>query len=745
MFSSKRKRQAKWDRYREWQKRSDAARNEWGSFGEKKRWMDKHPKATEADWKAYDKKRLEEWKKRNPRPETVDSHTDNRKDGSKYVQKPASGKQRVMNTLILNRDTFQMPEDGWYQIAPLGEFPHQPTGVVQIVDKDACDAMTNAFKEESGKANFAGLLIDFDHFSLDDKLKSEAAGWIVALENRDPASSPPGTTPGQGGLWAKIRWSDVGEDAVKGGRYRFLSPVWSRRDCDDLGNGRLRPVRLLNAAVTNDPNLKGMVPLSNRAESGKQKAEMGARGQGQKTEGGQDLLPNAAGEQRFKWVLGSSPDERHCPSCEALAGQVHTQAEWDSLGLKPGGESLYCQDGCHCRLVETDGTGTGSHTAVPLRKPAEEDGDALSNAGWSDEARAASLAVRRAKAAARKAGRAAEAGDGGTENTEKKPKSSSPIDSFKEEGLSGMAPEDVDRLTGEIRDKMNEGEKLTPAEEDFLQERLNDGYAGESDDDPIFEWAERSSTEDTERTREQRENSVEGIAARAEELMTREGKGETLSSAESQFLDRYLEIVRNRGRGPEDRSQRAEVGDPWTGDGEFREKNAEVSKGDALQNAGWSDEARRASLAVRKAKAAARRAGESLAPRRWPTKATPPGPSSPTAPTEPTLVPIDDGGMIWPGGSPYFDEGTGQYDYPAPQPPMAIPVAPRTPGYPPYPTMPQQMDPRAWRYPGLPTQGIPPDAQTLVGSDGGFGDPGEIARQVDADKMRRRLVMQGYG
>ena len=29
-----------------------------------------------------------------------------------------------MNALLLNRDGFQMPADGWYQIAPLGEFPH---------------------------------------------------------------------------------------------------------------------------------------------------------------------------------------------------------------------------------------------------------------------------------------------------------------------------------------------------------------------------------------------------------------------------------------------------------------------------------------------------------------------------------------------------------------------------------------------------------------------------------------------
>jgi hypothetical protein len=54
---------------------------------------------------------------------------------------------------------------------------------------------------------------------------------------------------------------------VKGWRYRFLSPVWAKSDCEDLGNHRLRPVRLLNAAVTNDPNLKGILPISNRSST----------------------------------------------------------------------------------------------------------------------------------------------------------------------------------------------------------------------------------------------------------------------------------------------------------------------------------------------------------------------------------------------------------------------------------------------------------------------------------------------
>jgi len=180
-----------------------------------------------------------------------------------------------------------MPADGWYQLAPLGEFAHAAAGVVQVVDVEACTAMAARFKADAAGANFAGLLVDFDHFSLDDRARSEAAGWIVGLEARGEKSevSSQNSVGGEAGaekageyattkvtkntkgdgLWANIRWSDVGEAAVKGGRYRFLSPVWARSDCVDLGNGRVRPVRLLNAAVTNDPNLKGLVPLANAA------------------------------------------------------------------------------------------------------------------------------------------------------------------------------------------------------------------------------------------------------------------------------------------------------------------------------------------------------------------------------------------------------------------------------------------------------------------------------------------------
>jgi hypothetical protein len=163
--------------------------------------------------------------------------------------------------------------------------------------------------------NFAGLLVDFDHFSLDDRARSEAAGWIVDLEARDT------------GLWAKIRWSDVGEEAVKGGRYRFMSPVWARSDCVDLGNGRVRPVRLINAAVTNDPNLRGMCPLSNngRGTGVEGREEEGGRGDAQVAAEKGDHLQQSADRR--------ASNEGPVDSCASYRG-VHSGLGKDGLTMK---------------------------------------------------------------------------------------------------------------------------------------------------------------------------------------------------------------------------------------------------------------------------------------------------------------------------------------------------------------------------------------------------------------------------
>lgn len=154
-------------------------------------------------------------------------------------------------------DDFQLPADGLFHLAPCGRFPHAQAGVVQVIDPAACAAITAAFDRDAQSPGFAGVLVDFDHFSHDPAKPSEAAGWITRLETR------------ASGLYGQIRWSDKGLRAVLGGRYRFVSPVFDAVDLPvapgATGPRHVRPSRLARLALTNDPNLKGLRPLTNRA------------------------------------------------------------------------------------------------------------------------------------------------------------------------------------------------------------------------------------------------------------------------------------------------------------------------------------------------------------------------------------------------------------------------------------------------------------------------------------------------
>ena len=100
---------------------------------------------------------------------------------------------------------FMLAGDGWVQVTPCGEFPHAGAGVTQVIDREACDRIAADFNARKADANFPGVLVDFDHFSLDAAQSSEAAGWITELESRDT------------GLWVRVRWSDAGLGEDQGG------------------------------------------------------------------------------------------------------------------------------------------------------------------------------------------------------------------------------------------------------------------------------------------------------------------------------------------------------------------------------------------------------------------------------------------------------------------------------------------------------------------------------------------------
>jgi phage I-like protein len=152
-----------------------------------------------------------------------------------------------MNPPLFLTNRFTPAADGWFLLVPRGEH-HWTDGkkeITQVVDDDALANMVRAFGDDKE------ALIDFEHESHEPGKRTEAAGWIDQVRAADA------------GLMAHARWSDLGEAALAGGRYRYISPVFPHDGTVDLGAGRLRVNRLLDAGLTNRPNMP-VLPLANK-------------------------------------------------------------------------------------------------------------------------------------------------------------------------------------------------------------------------------------------------------------------------------------------------------------------------------------------------------------------------------------------------------------------------------------------------------------------------------------------------
>lgn len=165
-----------------------------------------------------------------------------------------------MNPRLFNR--FAMPGDGWSHFVPKGEFPwmnpeNPDDAVIQVVDDEAVRLMAENFPDE--------LFIDQDHLSNDLKNATTAMGWAYGRESASARAD---------GLYVRPKWTDAGMANIRGGNVRYVSPVFDRESAQYLGIDartglpRLRVTRLLEAALTNRPNMRGVKPLSNRDGAG---------------------------------------------------------------------------------------------------------------------------------------------------------------------------------------------------------------------------------------------------------------------------------------------------------------------------------------------------------------------------------------------------------------------------------------------------------------------------------------------
>jgi phage I-like protein len=172
-----------------------------------------------------------------------------------------------MNSPILNRD-FSHPADGWYQIEPKGEHPNRAAGVVQVIDDEATQSIVNRFNEDAviGKLRHGNeMLIDHEHFSDQPDQETRAYGWLQELQNRAD------------GIYARVRWTKTGREAVDGGDYRFFSTEYDPKDLQLLKaeSGKrkaelqkVRPLRLSGLSLTNMNNNRGQKPITNRDPNG---------------------------------------------------------------------------------------------------------------------------------------------------------------------------------------------------------------------------------------------------------------------------------------------------------------------------------------------------------------------------------------------------------------------------------------------------------------------------------------------
>ena len=113
------------------------------------------------------------------------------------------------------------------------------------------NALVLICKDVEGKVPAEIQVIPYGHHEhqtvADPPVEAPAAGWIKTLVNK-----------GADGIWAVIEWTDRAKQYIANREYRYVSPVFLKRISDN------RVIRLINVALTNQPNIDGMVPLINK-------------------------------------------------------------------------------------------------------------------------------------------------------------------------------------------------------------------------------------------------------------------------------------------------------------------------------------------------------------------------------------------------------------------------------------------------------------------------------------------------
>lgn len=205
-----------------------------------------------------------------------------------------------METLITHSSPIgDTPKE--IQVIPFGR--HATAQGEFVLDREGISEIVAEFNLRAND-----LVIDYEHQTLGG-VEAPAAGWIKTLIDR-----------GVDGLWAAVQWTPRAAGYLRDREYRYLSPVFIKRASD------ARVVRLVNAALTNQPAIDGMVPVMNRAIAADPQKE-----------GGKEMQMQM---QKIMEALGLDATLGEAEATAAIAAlRDKLRAVIESIGLQPDADS----------------------------------------------------------------------------------------------------------------------------------------------------------------------------------------------------------------------------------------------------------------------------------------------------------------------------------------------------------------------------------------------------------------------
>lgn len=135
----------------------------------------------------------------------------------------------------------------WIMYLPLGTFHHPEYGTLRF-NRALLDEVKRHFDEEVRGIEIA---LDVDHTA--SKGNSAAPGWMEQMAYREAAEDAPA------GLWALIRWTELGVDLLGKEIYKYFSPEFGKH-LNELTGKKIDNVPI-GGALTNRPFLKSMRPI----------------------------------------------------------------------------------------------------------------------------------------------------------------------------------------------------------------------------------------------------------------------------------------------------------------------------------------------------------------------------------------------------------------------------------------------------------------------------------------------------